>query len=162
MAVDIFIKIGDINGESQDTVHKNDIDVLAWHWGMSQNGNMHMGSGGGAGKVNIQDLSFTKYVDKSTPNLMMACSSGKHYPEAKLVIRKAGGDSQVEYMIITLKEVLVSSVGTGGSRGDDRLTEEVSLNFAQVLVDYQPQKADGSKDGGQIKYGWNIRQNVKL
>lgn len=162
MAVDIFIKIGDITGESQDSTHKDEIDVLAWNWGMSQNGNMQMGSGGGAGKVNIQDLTFTKYLDKSTPNLMMACSSGKHYPEAKLVIRKAGGDSSIEYTVITLKEVLISSLSTGGSRTDDRLTEQVSLNFAQVLVDYQPQKSDGSKDGGQIKYGWNIRQNIKL
>ncbi|MFT0702113.1 type VI secretion system receptor/chaperone Hcp, partial [Citrobacter meridianamericanus] len=76
----------------------------------SQSGSMHMGGGGGAGKVNVQDLSFTKYIDKSTPNLMMACSSGKHYPQAKLTIRKAGGENQVEYLIITLKEVLVSSV----------------------------------------------------
>ncbi len=162
MAVDMFIKIGDIKGESQDSAHKDEIDVLAWTWGMSQSGSMHMGSGGGAGKVNVQDLSITKYVDKSSPNLMMACSSGKHYPEAKLVIRKAGGESQVEYMIITLKEVLISSLSTGGTNHDDRLTENVTLNFAQVLVDYQPQKADGSKDGGPVKYGWNIRQNVKL
>jgi len=162
MAVDMFIKIGDIKGEAQDSAHKDEIDVLAWTWGMSQSGNMQMGSGGGAGKVNVQDLSITKYVDKSSPNLMMACSSGKHYPEAKLTIRKAGGDSQVEYMIITLKEVLVSSLSTGGSNHDDRLTEHVTLNFAQVLVDYQPQKSDGTKDGGPVKYGWNIRQNVKL
>ncbi|MFU1922865.1 type VI secretion system receptor/chaperone Hcp, partial [Klebsiella pneumoniae] len=91
----------------------------------------------------------------------MACSSGKHYPQAKLTIRKAGGENQVEYLIITLKEVLVSSVSTGGSGGEDRLTENVTLNFAQVQVDYQPQKADGAKDGGPVKYGWNIRQNVQ-
>jgi type VI secretion system secreted protein Hcp len=162
MAVDIFIKIGDIKGESQDSVHKDEIDVLAWNWGMSQNGNMQMGSGGGAGKVNIQDLTFTKYLDKSTPNLMMACSSGKHYPEAKLVIRKAGGESPIEYTLITLKEVLISSLGTGGARTDDRLTEQVSLNFAEVKVEYQPQKSDGTKDGGVLTYGWNIRRNTKL
>lgn len=161
MAVDMFIKIGDIKGESSDKVHAGEIDVLAWSWGMSQSGSMHSGTGGGAGKVNIQDLSFTKYVDKSSPNLMMACSSGKHYPETTLVVRKAGGDSQVEYLTITLKEVLVSSLHTGGSGGEDRLTENVSLNFASVSVVYQPQKADGSKDGGPINYGWNVRQNVK-
>ncbi len=162
MAVDMFIKIGDIKGESYDTAHKDEIDVQTWAWGMSQSGSMHMGSGGGAGKVNMQDLSFTKYVDKSTPNLMMACSSGKHYPQATLAVRKAGGESQIEYMIITLKEVMISSVSTGGSSHDDRLSETITLNFAQVLVDYQPQKADGAKDGGQVKYGWNIRENVKI
>jgi len=58
--------------------------------------------------------------------------------------------------------VLVTSLSTGGSGGDDRLTENVTLNFAKVLVDYQPQKADGPKEGGPVNFGWNIRQNVKV
>ena len=66
MAVDMFIKIGDIEGESADKVHAKEIDVLAWSWGMSQSGNMHQGGGGGAGKVSVQDLSLTKYIDKGT------------------------------------------------------------------------------------------------
>ncbi|MFD2885111.1 Hcp family type VI secretion system effector [Pseudomonas lini] len=163
MAVDIFIKIGDIKGESMDKAHKDEIDVLNWSWGMSQSGNMHVGSGGGAGKVNIQDLSLTKYVDKASPNLMMHCASGKHIDKVKLTVRKAGGESQVEYMIINLEEVLVTSLSSGGSGSDDRLTENLTLNFAKVLVDYQPQKkADGTKEGGPVKFGWNIRQNVKV
>jgi len=162
MAVDIFIKIGDIKGESQDKTHKDEIEVLNWSWGMSQSGNMHTGTGGGAGKVSIQDLSLTKFVDKASPNLMMHCSSGKHVPKVTLTVRKAGGDSQVEYLIINLEEVLISSLSTGGSGSDDRLIENVTLNFAKVTVDYQPQKADGTKDGGPIKYGWNIRSNVKI
>lgn len=162
MAVDIFIKIGDIKGESQDKTHKDEIEVLNWSWGMSQSGNMHTGTGGGAGKVSIQDLSLTKFVDKATPNLMMHCSSGKHVPKVTLTVRKAGGDAQVEYLIINLEEVLISSLSTGGSGNDDRLIENVTLNFAKVTVDYQPQKADGTKEGGPIKYGWNIRSNVKI
>jgi type VI secretion system secreted protein Hcp len=161
MAVDIFIKIGDIKGESMDTAHKDEIDVLQWGWGMTQSGNMHAGGGGGAGKVDIRDLSITKYVDKSSPNLMMHCSAGKHIDKVTLTVRKAGGESPVEYVVINLEEVLITSLDTGGSRGDDRLTEHVSLNFAKVSVDYQPQKADGSKDGGPVKYGWNIRTNTK-
>ena len=145
MAVDIFIKIGDIKGESMDKAHKDEIDVLNWSWGMAQSGNMHVGGGGGAGKVNIQDLSLTKYVDKASPNLMMLCASGKHIDKVKLTVRKAGGESQVEYMVINLEEVLVTSLSTGGSGTDDRLTENVTLNFAQVMVDYQPQKADAPK-----------------
>ena len=162
MAVDIFIKIGDIKGESQDKTHKDEIEVLNWSWGMSQSGNMHTGTGGGAGKVSIQDLSLTKFVDKATPNLMMHCSSGKHVPKVTLTVRKAGGDAQVEYLIINLEEVLISSLSTGGSGNDDRLIENITLNIAKVTVDYQPQKADGTKEGGPIKYGWNIRSNVKI
>ena len=111
------------------------------------------------GQVNIQDLSFTKYVDKSSPNLMKVCCTGRHYDEATLVVRKAGG-SPIEYITVTMNEVLVTSVSTGGSGGEDRLTENVTLNFGKVKVSYQPQKKDGSKDGGAIDMTWDIEQNV--
>jgi len=89
MAVDMFIKIGALEGESTDKTHGKEIDVLAWSWGMSNSGSAHHGGGQGAGKVNVQDLSFTKWIDKSSPDLMLACCNGKHFPEAKLVVRKA-------------------------------------------------------------------------
>jgi type VI secretion system secreted protein Hcp len=159
MAVDMFIKIDDVVGESQDDKHGKEIDVLAWSWGMSQSGTFHTGGGGGGGKVSVQDLSFTKYIDKSSANLMQYCSSGSQYKEAKLTVRKAGGKEPLEYLIITMTDVLVSSVSTGGSGGEDRLTENVTLNFGAVKVDYQAQKPDGSKDGGPVKYGWDIAAN---
>ena len=161
MAVDMFIKIDDVKGESQDKTHKDEIDVLAWSWGMSQSGTMHMGGGGGGGKVSVQDLSFTKYIDKSSSVLMEYCSSGKQYKEAKLTVRKAGG-TPLEYLIITMTDVIVTSISTGGSGGEDRLTENVTLNFGSVKTEYQPQKPDGSKDGGAVKYGWDIAANAKL
>ncbi|HYN78560.1 MAG TPA: type VI secretion system tube protein Hcp, partial [Lamprocystis sp. (in: g-proteobacteria)] len=74
MAVDMFLKLEGVTGESQDKTHTGEIDVLAWSWGLSQSGTFHTGGGGGAGKVNVQDLSFTKYIDKSSPNLMLYCS----------------------------------------------------------------------------------------
>ncbi len=143
MAVDMFIKVGDIEGESTDDKHGKEIDVLAWSWGMSQSGTTHMGGGGGAGKVNVQDLSLTKYVDSSTNALMKACCDGTHYPEAKLTVRKAGKDA-LEYIKLSLKEVIVTSVSTGGSGGEDRLTENVTLNFAEFAKEV----------------AWNIAGNV--
>lgn len=160
MAVDMFIKIGDIKGESKDSVHTDEIDVLAWSWGMTQSGTTHSGGGGGAGKVNVQDLSVTKYVDKASVNLMMACSNGKHYPEALLTVRKAG-ETPVEYIKILMKHVIVTSVNTGGSGGEDRLTENVTLNFKTVKTEYTPQKDDGSADA-TVNYGWDIAANKKL
>ena len=160
MAVDMFIKIGDTKGESQDSKHKDEIDVLAWSWGMSQSGTMHTGGGGGGGKVSVQDLSITKYVDKSSPNLLQACTEGDQYPDAKLTVRKAGGKSPLEYIILTLKDVIVTSVSTGGSGGEDKLTENVTLNFSQFKFEYQPQKPDGSKDGGVVQWGWDIAANT--
>jgi len=160
MAVDMFIKIGDIKGESLDDKHKDEIDVLAWSWGMSNSGSAHVGGGAGAGKVNVQDLSFTKYLDKGTVPLELACCTGKHYDEAKLTVRKAG-EKPLEYLKITLKEVFITSVSTGGSGGEDRLTENVTLNFASFKTEYTPQKKDGTGDA-VVEGGYNIQENVKV
>ena len=159
MAMDMFIKIGDIKGESKDSKHKEKIDVLAWSWGLSNSGNAQVGGGAGAGKVNVQDLSFTKYIDSASCPLMLAASNGKHYKEALLIVRKAG-EKPLEYVKIKMEDVLITSVSTGGSGGEDRLTENVSLNFAKVSVDYTPQKQDGSADTA-IPYSWDIAANIK-
>ncbi len=158
MAVDMFLKIADVKGESSDSVHKDEIDVLAWNWGMNQSGSMHAGKGGGSGKVSVHNMTITHYVDKSAPALMQYCCSGKHFKEAKLVVRKAGG-SPLEYLTIHLQEVMISEVSTGGSQGEDRLTENVTLNFAKVKVTYKSQKADGTPDA-PVDMAWNIRENT--
>ena len=159
MAVDMFIKIGDLKGESKDSKHKDEIDVLAWSWGMSQSGTTHTGGGGGSGKVNVQDISITKYVDSSSSVLISSACKGTHHPEATLTVRKAG-DKALEYIIIKMKEVIVTSISMGGSGGEDRLTENVSLNFGEFEYAYQPQKADGSADGGKKEYKFSISENI--
>ena len=103
------------------------------------------GPGGGSGKANFQDLSFTHFIDKCSPNLMIACANGKHFGEALLTVRKAG-EKPLEYLKLTLTDLIISSVTTGGSGGEDRLTENVSLNFAKWKLEYTPQKKDGSGD----------------
>ena len=158
MAVDMFIKIGDLKGESRDKAHAGSIDVLAWSWGASNSGSSHTGGGGGAGKVNVQDLSLTKWVDVSTPDLLLACCNGKHYPEAKLTVRKAG-EKPLEYIKITMHDLLITSVSTGGSGGEDRLTENVTLNFAKVKVEYIEQTATGTA-GAKPAMTWNIEENT--
>lgn len=159
MAVDMFIKIGDLKGESADKAHAKEIDVLAWSWGMSNSGTSHMGGGSGSGKANVQDLSFTKYLDRSSPDLQLACLNGKHFPVANLVVRKAG-EKPLEYIKIELSEVMITSVSTGGSGGEDRLTENVTLNFAKVKFEYTMQKKDGvGEKGGE--YTYNIAENTK-
>ena len=160
MAVDMFIKIGDIGGEAKDSAHKGEIDVLAWSWGMSQSGSFHVGGGVGGGKVNVQDISLTKYIDKSSSPLMLKCCKGDHIDKATLTVRKAGGDKPLEYLIINMSKVMVTSVSTGGSGGEDRLTENVTLNFAKVEVKYQPQDDRGAPDGGTIDMTWDIEANI--
>ena len=161
MAVDMFLDIeGEIGGESQDKVHKDEIDVLAWSWGCSQSGSFHVGGGGGAGKANFQDISVTKWIDKASPILMLYCANGDHFKSAKLTVRKAGKDP-LEYLIINMKKVLITSVSTGGSGGEDKLTENVTLNFAQVMVKYTEQTGEGG-EGAKPEFKWDIAANAPL
>jgi type VI secretion system secreted protein Hcp len=158
MAVDMFMAIDDLKGESVDKAKAGQIDVLAWSWGVSNSGSAHTGGGAGAGKANVQDLSFTKYVDKATPDLLLAACNGKHFGKATLIVRKAG-EKPLEYLTITMTEVLITSVSTGGSGGEDRLTENVTLNFAAIKVDYVEQAKGGTK-GATPSMLWNIAENA--
>lgn len=159
MAIDMFLKLDGVDGESVDSAHKDEIDILAWSWGVSQSGTMHQARGGGGGKANFQDISITKFMDRASPQLIEHCSTGKHIPDAKLTLRKAGGEP-LEYLVIELKNVLVAAVSVGGSQGEERLTENVVLNFAQFKYVYQPQSEAGGKEGGTVEFGWNIAENV--
>ncbi len=160
MAVDMFLKLSNgLDGEARDKARKNQIDVLAWSWGMSQSGTTHVGGGGGAGKASFQDISVTKWVDKVSAKLMQACAKGTHIDDGELVVRKAG-DNPLEYIKIEIEDILVTSVSTGGSGGEDRLTENVSLNFAKFKVSYQEQDDKGAKKGGAVEFGWNIAENA--
>lgn len=159
MAVDMFLNIDTIKGETTDKVHSKttDMDLLSWSWGVSNSGTAHVGGGAGAGKANFQDISVTKYVDSASHALLGACATGEHFAKAKLTVRKAG-KTQLEYIIIELEEVLITSVSTGGSGGEDRLTENVSLNFAKIKFSYTPQKADGTL-GDVLPFTYDIAGN---
>ena len=157
MASDMFIKIGSIKGESKDSVHADEIDVLSWDWGMRQSGSMHVGGGGGAGRVSVQDLVIVKNIDRASATLMAHCASGEHVPEVVLTVRKAG-KSALEYLRITLKRAIVSNVTVGGS-GD--ISETVTLNFAEYKVEYTPQKEDGSGEAA-VETGFNIEKNIAV
>ena len=159
MAVDMYLKIETIDGETTDKVMSKDkaCDILAWSWGISNSGTAHMGGGAGAGKANFQDITVTKYVDSASNALLLACATGEHFPSAKLTVRKAG-KTQINYIEIELTEVLITSVSTGGSGGEDRLTENVSLNFAKVKFSYYPQKPDGTA-GDAKPMTYNIAEN---
>jgi type VI secretion system secreted protein Hcp len=161
MAVDIFLKIAGVDGESEDSKHKNEIQVLSWSWGLSNTASASVGAGAGSGKVNVQDLTVTKYVDKSTPKLLLASCNGSHFDDALLTVRKAGGQNPVEYLKIKLQKVFVSSVSTGGHGSDDRVMETVSFNFGKVNVDYTPQTDKGAA-GTAVTMGWDIPGNTKV
>ena len=158
MSVDMFLKLGDIKGESKDDKHKGEIDILAWSWGLQNSGSAHHGGGAGSGKVSVQDVSITKWVDLASPAIVNAACVGKHIGEVTLVVRKAG-EKPLEYLTITMKEVFITGYSTGGSGGEDRLTENISLNFARFKHQYKEQ-ADTGGAGATPDFSFNIPGNV--
>ena len=156
MAVDMFLKIEgeDIEGEAQDKAHNKEIDILAWSWGMSNSGTTHMGGGSGAGKANFQDISFTTYYDKATHDVMGSCTLGKHHKLMTLVCRKAG-TTPMEYITYVLTDCLITSVSTGGSGGEDRLTVNFSVNFGKFDILYKEQDKAGG-EASQKQFAFDI------
>lgn len=160
MAVDMFLKLDGIAGESKDKAHGGEIHIESFSWGMSQTGAHGAGGGGGAGKVSVHDISITKLTDKSSCSLMAALASGKHIKDGLITVRKAG-EKPLEYLKIKLTDILISSYQTAGHGGSDLLTENFTINFAKVQVDYQEQKPDGSGSPAGA-FGWDVKANVKL
>lgn len=160
MAVDYFLKIDGVAGEAADAKHKGEIDVQSWSWGATQTGmaTRSSGSGGGAGKVAMQDFHFVMDVNKASPSLMLACATGQHIKMATLTCRKAGGEQQ-EYLKITMSDLLVSSYQTGGS--GELPVDQVALNFAKIEFEYKPQKPDGTLDS-PVKTGYDLKLNKKI
>lgn len=160
MAVDIFLKLSNsIKGESQDSTYRDDIDVLAWNWGMDQSGTTHMGAGGGGGKVNVADIVLTKYVDLSSNDLIRKCTDGSHIDEGMLVVRKSGGDAPVEYFVLKMENIMITSYQTGGSKdGLDRIQETLNLNFRKFEIKYTLQEETGAT-GASSLHGWDIAEN---
>ncbi len=160
-AVDFFLKIDGIPGESKDSKLKDHIQVESWSWGESNTGSNAVGGGGGGGRVSMQDFHFTMLMNKASPKLMRACAAGDHIKEAKLICRKAGGE-QLEYLHITLSDLLVSSYQTGGSSGSGVLPiDQVSLNFTKIKVEYKEQNETG-KLGGGIVGGYDLKAGKAL
>ena len=158
--VDYFLKIDGVEGESTDAKHKGEIDIMSFSWGATQTGTFAFGGGGGAGKVQFQDFHFTSSVSKASPTLMLKCATGEHIKSATLTCRNAG-ETQQEFMHIKFEDVLVSSYQSGGSQGGGVPTDQMSLNFAKVTFDYQPQKPDGTLDSA-VKAGWDLKANKKV
>jgi type VI secretion system secreted protein Hcp len=156
MASDIFAKIGDIKGESLDSKHKDEVEILSWSWGVSQTGSMSYGGGGGEGKASFSDFNFTHHVDKATPVLLKVCATGEHIKEATITVRKAGKGQQ-EYLIIKMNDILVTSVVPSGTDGSGTASN-VTLQCAKVDMEYKPQKADGSLDAG-LHFKYDIKGN---
>ena len=179
-AVDYFLKLDNIDGESTDDFHKGEIEISSFSWGATNSGAFSHGGGGGAGKVQMQDFHFAMDTSQASPVLMLACATGQHIKLATLTVRKAGGESRDDFLKITLTDVIVSSFdfggdssslvpavtpapstkGSGGGGGTGVPTEAVSFNFTKIEWTYRRQAADGSVV--VARSGWDLKKGTKI
>jgi type VI secretion system secreted protein Hcp len=149
MAFDAFLKLDGIQGESQDKVHSGEIEIESFSWGATNPTTGASGGGGGTGKVSFQDLHFTMPTSTASPNLMLACATGRHIRTATLTCRKAGGTNALEFMKIKLSDCLVSSYSNGShvidtgfsalAGNEDLPSDQMSLNFLKIDFLYTSQ-----------------------
>lgn len=153
--VDMFMKIvgtsqGRIRGESTDAKHAGEIEIDSFSWDIIQPYDKATGLGSGRRQHGL--FKFVMKTQVATPLLLTACSTGEHLKEAVLTCRKAGKDQQ-EYMKWTLKDALITHIETGydANDADDIVpSDEVSLAFNYIEVQYQQQKPDGTLGGAVV------------
>lgn len=148
MPADIYLKFEgpDVKGESQDAQLKDQIECVSWSWGETQTGSAHHGSGVTANRVEVHDMTIAKFVDKSSPQLMLKCALGQTFKKVILSVRKAVGEKkhQQPFIIITMETVLISGYSISGSDGGHAPSENVSLNFSKITYDYKVQDDKGT------------------
>jgi type VI secretion system secreted protein Hcp len=157
-AVDMFLKIEGVDGESDDATHKGELEIESFSWGASNPAAGAHGGGGGAGKVSMQDISFVMKTSKASPKLFLMCATGEHIKSATITLRKAGREQQ-EYLTIKLENVQITSYQIGGN--GETPTDQVSINFTKIEFEYKPQKPDGSLDA-PVKAGYDLKKNEKV
>lgn len=158
MAFDAFLKIEGVDGESTRSGFEKHIELLSFSWGASNTAVVgSSGAGGGAGKASVSSFRCLKATDSASPPLFQACCAGKHFPKAKVTLRKAGGDSPVDYLVYEFEKVYIDSVQwSGSSGGDDRPTESLGISFGKVTVTYTPQSDTGAT-GSPVVASWNLQ-----
>jgi type VI secretion system secreted protein Hcp len=159
MAFDAFVKIDTIQGECTDEKHKDWVAIQSFSHGMSQQVSASASAVGGrtTGRVDMQDFSIVKYLDRASPKLSLACCNGEHLAKVTVELCKAGKDPQ-KYMEFKLSDVVVASVRTGGScQGGDALpTEEVSFHFGKIEWTYSVLDSKTGKPTGNVPAMWDL------
>jgi type VI secretion system secreted protein Hcp len=148
MPVKMFLKLAGIAGESTDAKHKGEIDVLAWSWGLSQEGGSPGGGGGGAGRVNIENVSIQKLVDLASPLLLSFSATGKHISDGTLTTSKAG-KAGGEFLLFKMSNVIVTSVHVAASQDGNAPTESITLSFGKVEFNYKDKSFKFDVTGGK-------------
>jgi type VI secretion system secreted protein Hcp len=162
MAVNAFLDIDGVEGESIQKGYEKKIELMSFHWGASQSATTHMGTGSGSGKANVQDMSFSKNLDKTSPVLLQHLLIGTHFKKIVLTLRKVTGATQLPYLVFTMEDALLSSYSTGaGMGGDDQIIENLSINFGRIKMEYTLQDSKGNA-AGKTTASWDIPKGATI
>jgi type VI secretion system secreted protein Hcp len=161
MAFDAFIKIDDIEGESTDDKHQGWIEVLDCGVGIKQKISRTASSAGGASaeRADFHDFNVTKQIDKSSPELALACANGTHIDNIMIEFCRAGTD-KVKFMGYKLTNCIISEVSMAAAA--DFPIETVNINYGKIEWCYTQQKREGGAIAGNIATGWDLQRNCKL
>lgn len=155
MAVDYFLKLDGIQGESVDTNHKDEIQIMSWSWGASQVSSVAGTGGSGAGKADLSDFSIMTYFDKATPKFFKSIGAGTHIKTGTMSAIKSGADGK-PYLKVDFKELFVSSLQISGS--SEVPTVSLSFSYNEIKIDYSLQDENGNlKSTGPVTY--NLKEN---
>jgi type VI secretion system secreted protein Hcp len=154
---EMFLKLDGIEGESLDFAHAGEIEIKNWEWHTTNNVKWDVNQGGQSTKVEVKDIDLKKICDKASVTLYQCCVTGKHIKNGKITCRKNDGDQKVEYLIVTLTDIMVTKVDWIGEGGSPSLDENVSLSFAQFQLDYKVQNDTGNASGGK-NFGFNVQK----
>jgi type VI secretion system secreted protein Hcp len=160
MAIDVYLQIDGIKGESTDDKHKDWIECLSVQFGVSQPRSATASTGGGhtAERCEHQDIALSKLADLSTPILLQTCSAGKTIPKAKFEFMRADGKGErIMYFQIELENVLIGAISPTVTEGAI-MYENVGLKFSKIKWKYTQQKVSGGA-GGNTAGGWDLAAN---
>jgi type VI secretion system secreted protein Hcp len=152
--VDMFLKLDGIDGESRDQDHKNEIDIFAYSWEVSNSG-----SAGPARKTatRVKDVAVAMTANKASVAIAQACATARNIPTAVITVRKAG-DKPLEFLVIKLTDVYVTRFAWTGQQKDGLPEEAVELSFAKIEQTYKPQNPDGSA-GAAVTKSYDVTTN---
>ena len=162
MAVEIFLSIDGITGESQKTNAAGWIEIFSFSNGASNPSSVAFGTGSGAGKVDISSISLQKQLDIASPNLFLSCCNGTHVSTGCMIVREATGSSSTEiYYQYDMQEVFIDSISWGGAAGGGKPSESLSVSCKVLQITYWPQNTTG-KLGAKVQTGWNQTTNAQV
>jgi type VI secretion system secreted protein Hcp len=159
MAVDYFLKLDGVTGESTDQQHTGEIELASWSWGAHNPPNIGSQTGGaGTGRVTMKHIDCTAQMSKASTALFEFCSQGKHFQTGTITCRKAGGGQQ-NFLVVDLQEVYIAQYHTGGSAGGDVPYDHFSLAYGKISIDYLAQTPQGTTQSAGQK-SFDLRSNI--